>query len=51
MSRLSQTQAFDYIDSDYEYSSQCGKLSPEEQEIQDQAYRDQIIEPIKQEPF
>ena len=51
MSRLSQTQSFDDIDSDPEYLSQCKKLSPEEQELQDQAYRDQIIEPIKQEPF
>ena len=51
MSKLSQTQAFDYIDSDPEYSSKCEKLSPEQQELQDQAYRDQIIEPIKQEPF
>jgi hypothetical protein len=51
MSRLSQTQAFDDIDSDPEYSSKFEKLSPEEEEIQDQAYRDQIIEPIKQEPF
>ncbi len=44
MSRLSQTQAFDDIDSDPDYSSQCEKLSPEEQEKQDQAYRDQILE-------
>ena len=51
MSRLSQTQAFNEIDSDPEYSSQCEKLSPEEQELQEQAYRDQIFEPIKQEPF
>ena len=51
MSRLSQTQAFDDIDSDPEYLSQCEKLSPEEQEEQDQVYRDQIFEPIKKEPF
>jgi hypothetical protein len=51
MSRLSQTQEFEDIESDLKYSSQCEKLSPEEQELQDQAYRDQIIEPIKQEPF
>ena len=51
MSRLSETQAFNDVDSDPEYSSQCEKLSPEQQELQDQAYRDQIIEPIKQEPF
>jgi hypothetical protein len=37
MSRLSQTQAFDDIYSDPDYSSQCEKLSPEEQELQDQA--------------
>jgi hypothetical protein len=51
MRKLSQTQAFNDIDSDPEYSSQCEKLSPEQQELQDQAYRDQIIETIKQEPF
>jgi hypothetical protein len=43
MSKLSQTQAFDDIDSDPEYSSQCEKLSPEEQEKQDQAHHDQIM--------
>jgi hypothetical protein len=43
MSRLSQTQSFDDIESDPEYSNQCEKLSPEEQEKQDQANHDQII--------
>jgi hypothetical protein len=43
MSKLSQTQAFNGIDSDPEYSSQCEKLSPEEQEKQDQANHDQIM--------
>ena len=51
MSRLSETQAFNDVESDLEYSSKCEKLCPDEQEEQDQAYRDQIIEPIKQEPF
>ncbi len=46
MSKLSKTQAFDDIDSDPDYSSQCEKLSPEEQEEQDQAYRDQILEAL-----
>jgi hypothetical protein len=43
MSRLSQTQAFNDIDSDPDYSSQCEKLSPEEKEEQEQANHDQII--------
>jgi hypothetical protein len=43
MSKLSQTQEFEDIDSDPEYSSQCEKLSPEEQEEQDQAHHDQIM--------
>jgi hypothetical protein len=43
MSRLSQTQAFDDIDSDPDYSSQCEKLSPEEQELQDNAYHYQML--------
>ena len=51
MSKLSQTQKFEDVESDLEYSSKCEKLCPDEQELQDQAYRDQIIEPIKQEPF
>jgi hypothetical protein len=46
MSRLSQTQAFNDIDSDPEYSSKCEKLSPEEQEKQDQANHDQILEAL-----
>jgi hypothetical protein len=46
MSRLSQTQAFDDIESNPEYSRQCEKLRPEEQELQDQAYRDQILEAL-----
>ena len=52
MSRLSQTQSFDDIDSDPEYSSQCEKLSPEEQEIQDQADQHQLnLSLINQELF
>jgi hypothetical protein len=43
MSKLSQTQAFNDIDSDPDYSSQCEKLSPEEQEKQNQAHHDQIM--------
>jgi hypothetical protein len=43
MSRLSQTQEFNNIESDPEYSGQCEKLSPEEQELQDQAHHDQIM--------
>mgnify|MGYP003651547951 CR=1 FL=1 len=51
MSKLSETQAFNDVESDLEYSSKCEKLCPDEQEEQDQASKPQVFTLIEEEPF